>query len=115
MLDGDATFDEVKYSYRKLALELHPDKNKNEKKWRQIQECYRRLSLLKKSKIASIIQTKKNQIIMPVRIITKAIHNGKSILIGRIQRRIGVDSQKILKLTKNSGHSMKKHFGMITN
>jgi len=52
---------------------------------------------------------------IPMRIITKVIHNGKSILIGRIQRRIGVDSPKILKLTKNSGHSMKRHFGMITN
>ncbi len=83
MLDGDATFDEVKYAYRKLALELHPDKNKNEKngdRFKNVTDAYQ-----------------------------------KNILIGRIQGKIGVDSPKILKLTKNSGHNMKRHFGMITN
>jgi len=30
MLNSDASFDDVKYAYRKLSLELHPDKNKNE-------------------------------------------------------------------------------------
>ena len=30
MLNSDASFDDVKYSYRKLSLELHPDRNKNE-------------------------------------------------------------------------------------
>ena len=26
MLNSDASFDDVKYAYRKLSLELHPDK-----------------------------------------------------------------------------------------
>ena len=30
MLDQDANFDDIKYAYRKLSLELHPDRNKNE-------------------------------------------------------------------------------------
>ena len=30
-VDSNASFDEVKYSYRKLVLQYHPDKNKNSK------------------------------------------------------------------------------------
>jgi len=30
MLNSDASFDDVKYAYRKISLELHPDRNKKE-------------------------------------------------------------------------------------
>ena len=36
MLDSNASFDDVKYAYRKLSLELHPDRNKNEGDGRRV-------------------------------------------------------------------------------
>ncbi len=43
MVESDATFADVKYAYRKLALELHPDKNQKEKngdRFRVVSEAY---------------------------------------------------------------------------
>ena len=42
-VDSNASFDEVKYSYRKLVLQYHPDKNKNSKndvKFKKATEAY---------------------------------------------------------------------------
>jgi len=42
-LNLDSTFNDAKYAYRKLTLELHPDKNKNEKdgrRFRNVLEAY---------------------------------------------------------------------------
>jgi len=42
-VESDTPFEEIKYSYRKLVLDLHPDKNKNQKdgfKFKQVTEAY---------------------------------------------------------------------------
>ena len=55
MLDSDASFDDVKYAYRKLSLELHPDRNKNEndgRRFKNVLDAYHFLksqSRIKKS------------------------------------------------------------------
>ena len=36
-VDSDASFDDIKYAYRKLALELHPDKNIQDKDDKKLQ------------------------------------------------------------------------------
>ena len=43
MVDSNATFEQIKYNYRKLALEFHPDRNNDqnsEKKFKNITIAY---------------------------------------------------------------------------
>ena len=47
MLSSDATFDDIKYAYRKLSLNLHPDRNKNEKDGRRFKNVLEAYHFLK--------------------------------------------------------------------
>ena len=47
MLNSDATFDDIKYAYRKLSLKLHPDRNKNEKDGRRFKNVLKAYHFLK--------------------------------------------------------------------
>ena len=47
MLDSDADFDDVKYAYRKLSLELQPDKNNNEGDGRRFKNVFDAYHFLK--------------------------------------------------------------------
>ena len=46
-LDSDSSYNDVKYAYRKLALELHPDKNSDEKDGRKFKEVTAAYHILK--------------------------------------------------------------------
>ena len=53
MVEPDATFADIRYAYRRLALELHPDKNEKEKngqKFKIISEAYHYLKKQHKMK-----------------------------------------------------------------
>jgi len=47
MLNSNSTFNDVKYAYRKLTLELHPDKNKSEKDGRRFKNVLEAYHFLK--------------------------------------------------------------------
>jgi DnaJ-class molecular chaperone len=62
MVESDATFDDIRYTYRKLALELHPDKNQKEKdgdKFKIVSEAYHYLKKQYKLKNFSQQNTRK--------------------------------------------------------
>ena len=67
MLDSNASFNDVKYAYRKLSLELHPDRNKNEsdgRRFKNVLEAYHFLksqSRLKNSHYDDKITKKKHR------------------------------------------------------
>ena len=63
-VNGNASFDEVKYSYRKLVLEYHPDKNKNNDndiKFKNATEAYHYLKNKNKHSNATSSFSKKPQ------------------------------------------------------
>ncbi len=64
-LDSNASFDDIKYAYRKLALELHPDKNFEEKdgnKFKSVTTAYHVLkNSHKKSNVEDSIQSEKKE------------------------------------------------------
>jgi len=60
-LESDATFGDAKYMYRKLALELHPDKNKkerNDEKFKKITEAYHYLKKQNKMNNSKLVNEK---------------------------------------------------------
>ena len=62
MVESDATFDDIRYAYRKLALKLHPDKNQKEKdgdKFKIVSEAYHYLKKQYKLKNFSQQNTRK--------------------------------------------------------
>ena len=64
MIESDVTFDDVRYAYRKLALEFHPDKNvkeKNGEKFKIVSEAYHYLKKQHKLKNSKYQNTRKSE------------------------------------------------------
>ena len=58
----DSPFSEIKYAYRKLSLQYHPDKNTNEKngeKFKKITDAYHYLKKQNKRSNASLNATRR--------------------------------------------------------
>ena len=64
MVKPDATFADIRYAYRELVLELHPDKNQKEKngdKFKIISEAYHYLKKQHKLKNSNQQNTRKSK------------------------------------------------------
>ena len=60
MVDSDATFEDVKFAYRKLALEFHPDKNNSQDKGDKFKKVTDAYNYLKNEQVESNQVIKKN-------------------------------------------------------
>ena len=108
MLNSDASFDDVKYAYRKLSLELHPDRNENEsdgRRFKNVLDAYHFLKSQSRLENSHYNDETAKKNLMHIEIQSNKTH----------QKRIGVNSQKILKWMKTFGDNMKNHFGKIMN
>ena len=115
-VDNNASFDEVKYSYRKLVLQYHPDKNKNSKndvKFKKATEAYHYLKNQNKHSNSTSSFSKKSE--NNKRKTKKLNFTGKRIGVQVVKikrlKRIGVNSLKNLKRIKTGGSSMKRNSG----
>ena len=118
-VDSNASFDDVKYSYRKLVLEYHPDKNKNNNndiKFKNATEAYHCLKNQNKHSNSNNSFSKKPQDEQKKNSRSKFYKrpnwgaNGKN---KTPEERIGVNSVRNLKKIKNGGNNMKKNSGKI--
>ena len=115
-----ASFNDIKYAYRKKALELHPDKNSKEKdgkKFKQVTEAYhflknnhKKTNSMKRGKSTewnfTNSKTKQKQ--------TFRQKHDWGHLVEEHQKKIGVDLQKILKKRiQTFGNNTKHSFGKI--
>ena len=115
-VDNNASFDEVKYSYRKLVLQYHPDKNKNSKndvKFKKATEAYHYLKNQNKHSNSTSSFSKKSENNKKKN--QKTNFTGKRIGVQAVKikrlKRIGVNSLKNLKRIKTGGSSMKRNSG----
>jgi len=113
-VNQDSSQEEIKAAYRKLALEVHPDKNQDKKEdgeFKKITEAY---TYLKKITIKKIIYPIKKQLKVNQIVLLKENRNGEHQMMEASLNKIG---ENILVNLKREillfGKSMRENFGKI--